>query len=248
MRIRSEKSRQFLLVVGEGADPFTTMEAVELYADDGSPVVNVSDDALVMHWKGPWATGVKYNRNDVVIYDDGDGPGTYIFTEDISDALALEFDGEPVEEYLTESSFPVTMVLDATSPRSGWAGSGPLGDNLYPQTPYRAYAINLLEAGTISLNTAGVGAPFGRDTIARLWQQQPGGTYERVAVGDDEAGAGHPRITYAAVPGIYIFTFAIYLGDRPEAYGTSEMTKYVDNTAVYSEWDVFPLDKAVRLP
>jgi hypothetical protein len=64
-RVTSQRTRQGLLIVGEGLDPFDPPEKWELYLPDGT-AVDVAKDPSKMLYRGEWADDQAYVLNDVV--------------------------------------------------------------------------------------------------------------------------------------------------------------------------------------
>jgi hypothetical protein len=199
-----------------------------------------------MIFKGTWNPALNYKTNEVVVYDDGDGMKTYIFTQDHNAGLPAYTDvnGNPITKFWDPASSRVDLVLGADS----YVGGGALAPGRYD-----VFVIKVNAAGLLSLRADDI-LGQSQDLGAVLWHLKQDGTWETVVQDDDGSGQGKPWIRYNipgthALPGIYAYYLSRYSSGITEAAaaGTTKITPGGDNTAVIGSFADFPLAKAVAL-
>jgi hypothetical protein len=227
---------------------------IKLFKMDGSPL-NLSGETEVdpdapkpMFFRGNWNALTDYKKNDVVLYNSGDGAKTYIFNEDHSAAVPtiLDVNGFPITKLWDPLVGQVDLVL---GPDSHVGGGG-----YAPGSRYDLFAIKVNASGALlSLRAVDI-LGLAQDLGGVLWHLKADNTWEPVTSDDDGAGSGHPWIRYNVpgthvMPGIYAFALSRYSTGMAEAAaaGTSRVTLGGDNTAVIGSFSDFPLVKATRL-
>lgn len=223
----------------------TPLDLTSLATDPGDDGEAPSGGAMV--FRGVWSPVQAYNANDVVLYDDGDGVKTYIFTENttLGAPVVLDVNGNQIMKFWDPSAPQVDLVLGPDSPIGAGGYVNP--------ARYDVFVIKVNAAGLLSLRAADT---LGRtqDLGAYLWHQKPDETWETVTSDDDGSGGGKPWIRYNipgthVMPGLYSYYISKYSAGYIDenAYGTTRITLGGDNTAEIGSFADFPMNKAVLL-
>lgn len=228
---------------------------IKLFKADGSPL-NLSGDTdpgggetdtgAAMVFKGTWDATKDYKTNEVVLFNPGGGVHSYIFTQDHNAAapIILGVNNEPLKLW-----DPVVNQMDLVLSADSLRGNGGMAAGIYD-----AFAIKVNASGGLLSLKADDTLGRSQDLGANLWHLKDDGTWENVAVDDDNAGFGHPWIRYTVnathtMPGVYAFYISRYSTGMAEAtaYGTSRVTVPGDNTAPIGSFADFPLAKTAKL-
>jgi len=205
-----------------------------------------------MVWKGVWDQSVDYVANDVVLYDDGDGTNTYIFTEDVAgtppgDDPVPDFDGHAITTFFDPAASSFEVTVDDTSLRTGILKEA--------DQPYVAIAFKAVTSGQIEIRTAPVDG-VSRDMFANFYSKKFDNTWQYRTQNDESSGLGHPRIlgSYGA-PNIFLLAFCTFGGGASGAdtqYGDSRIFLGPNNAATFEAFNfaapvAFPVESVALI-